>query len=51
MTTIVLYREDINSPLHPRFWEELCEDLGQSTDSDSLTITVAKSSSDVAEVL
>lgn len=28
MKTIILTRDDINNPLHPTMWEQLCEELG-----------------------
>lgn len=48
MHTIILYREDINNPLHPYMWESICDDLGLSPEGkhgeypDSIEIKVAK---------
>ena len=31
MQTLVLYKEDINNPLHPFLWESMLEELGIDT--------------------
>lgn len=31
-TTVVLSQDDINNPLHPNMWRELCEQLGYEAD-------------------
>lgn len=46
MKTIVLRREDFNNPLHPRFFEELLEQLNfdsrDTADIDEVTIELHK---------
>lgn len=34
MKTIILRREDVQNPVHPYFWKELCEDLGLAPKCD-----------------
>lgn len=40
-TTIILNKEDINNPLHPNMWEELCESLRVPRDSEQIEIKVS----------
>lgn len=43
MPTIIVTREDINNPLHPTMFDQLCEDLGlDPKTTDAIEITVAK---------
>ena len=42
MPTIYLDRTDVNSPLHPFLWEQLCEELNISPEADTIAIRVAK---------
>lgn len=51
MKQIILHREDINNPLHPWMWEQLCEELELSTDSDEITLFVTNAKSDAMEDL
>lgn len=41
--TLIICREDINNPLYPRFWEEICEQFGYDGDVvNELALTVIK---------
>ena len=41
--TINLNKEDINNPLHPFLWEEICDDLGfDRNETETLALTVFK---------
>lgn len=52
MKTIILAREDINNPIHPYLWEQLCEELGLEPKCDcqdypeTITLTVAAAEAD-----
>ena len=45
--SLTLAREDINNPLHPFMWQEICEDLGfdggkDGDYPDTIHLTIAK---------
>lgn len=46
MTLITLAREDINNPLHPFLWEQLCERLDVDPDSDVLELWIDRARGD-----
>lgn len=46
MTLVTLNREDINNPLHPFLWRELCEQLDVDPDSDQIELWVDRARGD-----
>lgn len=49
MKQIILYREDINNPIHPFLWTNLCDELDVPTDSETITLWVSKAEGDGEE--
>lgn len=52
MQTLVIDRADINNPLHPSLWENMCDDLGLAPACkcedypDRIVVTVSKAERD-----
>lgn len=41
MKRLILAREDINNPVHPNLWREICDALGVDPDSETIVLKIA----------
>jgi hypothetical protein len=39
--TAILYREDLNNPLHPNLWEDVLEALGVDPEAEEIDVQLS----------
>jgi hypothetical protein len=43
MNTIILSKDDVNSPIHPHLWETFCDDLNIDVNAEEICLQLSSS--------